>query len=50
MDLKTFHCEMDSGHEVVAGSSVHLFMRLWRWMMWLSRFVMAIGQRYEITA
>lgn len=37
MDLKTFHCEMDSGHEAVAGPGVLLFMRLWRWMMWLSR-------------
>ncbi|MGN0109351.1 MAG: hypothetical protein ACI38B_04660 [Bifidobacterium sp.] len=27
MDLKTFLDEMNSGHEVVAGSGVHLFMR-----------------------
>lgn len=27
MDLKTFLDEMDSGHEAVTGSDVHLFMR-----------------------
>lgn len=27
MDLKTFLDEMDSGHDAVAGSGVHLFMR-----------------------